>query len=95
FAGRGIEGRWFVNNPLKGKVRLDYVSTTRPFPGTRPLSDRRFSQLLTCLDLGEMQRSTEHPILFEQSPEQAAAADRVGSMSVSSASTLAGIGVGQ
>ncbi|CAB1101565.1 unnamed protein product [Ectocarpus sp. CCAP 1310/34] len=44
FAGRGMEGRWFVNNPFKGKVRLDYVSTTRPFPGTRPLSDRRFSQ---------------------------------------------------
>lgn len=44
FAGRGMEGRWFVNNPPKGKVRLDYVSTTRPFPGTRPLSDRRFRQ---------------------------------------------------
>ncbi|CAM9700959.1 unnamed protein product, partial [Ectocarpus sp. 12 AP-2014] len=99
FAGRGMEGRWFVNNPLKGKVRLDYVSTTRPFPGTRPLSDRRFSQarksaqLLTCLDLGDMQRNTEHPFLFEQTPEQSAAADRVGSMSVSNASTLTGVSV--
>ncbi|CAM9219645.1 unnamed protein product [Ectocarpus fasciculatus] len=94
FAGRGMEGRWFVNNPPKGKVRLDYVSTTRPFPGTRPLSDRRFRQLLTCLDLGDMRRSTEHPFLFEQTPEQAAVAiaaaaavDRVGSMSTGSAST--------
>ncbi|CAN0435373.1 unnamed protein product, partial [Ectocarpus sp. 8 AP-2014] len=96
FAGRGMEGRWFVNNPPKGKVRLDYVSTTRPFPGTRPLSDRRFrqarksAQLLTCLDLGDLQRSTEHPFLFEQSPGQAAAADRFGSMSVGSASTPTG-----
>lgn len=40
-----MEGRWFVSNPPKGKVRLDYVSTTRPFPGTKPLSDRRFRQV--------------------------------------------------
>lgn len=40
-----MEGRWFVSNPPKGKVRLDYVSTARPFPGTKPLSDRRFRQV--------------------------------------------------
>lgn len=45
FSGRGMEGRWFASNLRKGKVRLDYVSTTRPLPGTKPLSDRRFRQV--------------------------------------------------
>ncbi|CAN0353276.1 unnamed protein product, partial [Laminaria digitata] len=45
FPGRGVDGRWFANAPAKGKLRLDYVSTTRPLPGTRPLSSRRFQQV--------------------------------------------------
>eukprot|EP00752_Nemacystus_decipiens_P004848 g4411.t1 len=87
FAGRGMEGRWFVSNPPTGKVRLDYVSTARPFPGTKPLSDRRFRQLLSHLDLGDMKRSTRYPFLFGADPEElsmatvaaAAAAARIGS----------------
>eukprot|EP00903_Cladosiphon_okamuranus_P017705 g16304.t1 len=74
FGGRGMEGRWFVSNPPKGKVRLDYVSTSRPFPGTKPLSDRRFRQLLSHLDLGDMQQSTKHPFLFEAAPEDVSVA---------------------
>ncbi|CAM9332458.1 unnamed protein product, partial [Hapterophycus canaliculatus] len=74
FVGRGVEGRWFVTNPPKGKVRLDYVSTTRPFPGSKPLSDRRFRQLLRHLDLGDMRRSSEHPGLFKATPDRASVA---------------------
>lgn len=46
FPGRGIEGRWFVDMPMKGKLRLDYVATSRPLAGNRPLSNRRFWQVL-------------------------------------------------
>lgn len=46
FLGRGVEGRWFVTMPNAGKLRLDYAATTRPLPGTRPLSVRRFWQVL-------------------------------------------------
>lgn len=34
-------------------MRLDYVSTTRPFPGTKPLSDRRFRQVIMVLGVNE------------------------------------------
>ncbi|CAM9672708.1 unnamed protein product, partial [Sphacelaria rigidula] len=44
FPGRGLEGRWFVNMPSKGKLRFDYVSTSRPPRRTCPLSERRFIQ---------------------------------------------------
>ncbi|CAB1105776.1 unnamed protein product [Ectocarpus sp. CCAP 1310/34] len=37
-------GFFFFSHFVPKQVRLGYVSTTRPFPGTRPLSDRRFSQ---------------------------------------------------
>ncbi|CAM9699375.1 unnamed protein product [Discosporangium mesarthrocarpum] len=42
----GLESSWFTNMPDKGKLRFNYVSTSRPLPGAKPLSQRRFDQVL-------------------------------------------------
>ncbi|KAH9108752.1 hypothetical protein AeMF1_016069 [Aphanomyces euteiches] len=42
-----LTSSFFQTMPLKGKLEFDYVSTTRPPRGTKPMSDRRFQQLLS------------------------------------------------
>lgn len=41
-----IDGSWFARCPSSGLLRFDYVSTSRPRQGTRPLSDQRFHRVL-------------------------------------------------
>ncbi|ETV96818.1 hypothetical protein, variant [Aphanomyces invadans] len=41
-----LTSHFFQTMPQKGKLEFDYVSTTRPTRGTKPMSDRRYQQLL-------------------------------------------------
>ncbi|OQS06210.1 hypothetical protein THRCLA_01739 [Thraustotheca clavata] len=48
FEGKPIilTSTFFQNIPNKGKLEFDYVSTSRPKRGTKPMSTRRFQQLV-------------------------------------------------
>ncbi|EQC36905.1 hypothetical protein SDRG_05733 [Saprolegnia diclina VS20] len=41
-----LTSAFFQNVPSKGKLEFDYVSTSRPKRGTKPMSTRRFQQLV-------------------------------------------------
>ncbi|RHY90559.1 hypothetical protein DYB35_000552, partial [Aphanomyces astaci] len=51
-SGRGgkpatiLTSHFFQTMPQKGKLEFDYVSTSRPTRGTKPMSDRRYQQLV-------------------------------------------------
>lgn len=46
-----ISSAFFRTLPARGKLCFDYVSTSRPRRGTRPMSDRRFRQLIDALQM--------------------------------------------
>ncbi|KDO32962.1 hypothetical protein SPRG_02654 [Saprolegnia parasitica CBS 223.65] len=41
-----LTSAFFQNLPAKGKLEFDYISTSRPKRGTKPMSTRRFQQLV-------------------------------------------------
>ncbi|ETV69364.1 hypothetical protein, variant [Aphanomyces astaci] len=41
-----LTSHFFQTMPQKGKLEFDYVSTSRPTRGTKPMSDRRYQQLV-------------------------------------------------
>lgn len=46
-----LSSAFFRALPPRGKLCFDYVSTTRPRKGTRPMSERRFVQLIDALQM--------------------------------------------
>ena len=49
-----LDSNWFTRIPRMGKLKVDYVSTTRCGKAAKPLSDRRFKALLEKLKLHEI-----------------------------------------
>ena len=49
-----LDSNWFVKIPKFGKLRFDYVSTTRSSKAARPLSQKRFATLCEKLKLDEV-----------------------------------------
>lgn len=46
-----LSSAFFRSLPARGKLCFDYVSTTRPRKGMRPMSERRFLQLIDALQM--------------------------------------------
>ena len=46
-----LTGRWTLELPKTGILKFDYVSTTRPRTGVKPMSERRYEALWTKLGL--------------------------------------------
>ncbi|RLN49669.1 hypothetical protein BBJ29_001220 [Phytophthora kernoviae] len=49
-----LTNNFFHVLPRRGKLCFDYVSTTRPKRGTKPISERRFDQLIDILQMDVM-----------------------------------------
>lgn len=49
-----LSGAWLAACPTNGVLKFDYVSTTRPREGTRPISDNRFNNLMTKMNFAGM-----------------------------------------
>lgn len=49
-----LNSNWFLKIPRYGKVRFDYVSTTRPGKAAKQMSQRRYSSFLERLKLEEL-----------------------------------------
>ena len=56
---------YFNSLPISGILEFDYVSTTRPTRGAKPISTRRFDQLMIVL-----KSSNEEDILREVTPSK-------------------------
>ncbi|GMH77693.1 hypothetical protein TL16_g07497 [Triparma laevis f. inornata] len=56
FNGKSIklDSNWFTKIPHLGKLKVDYVSTTRAGKAAKPLSERRFSTLMEKLKMEEV-----------------------------------------
>ena len=57
----GITPAWFAERvcPTRGRLELDYVSTTRPRSGSKPMTDKRFTKLLHELGLDKRVDETQ------------------------------------
>eukprot|EP00596_Hydrurales_sp_CCMP1899_P002257 CAMPEP_0119053686 /NCGR_PEP_ID=MMETSP1177-20130426/74579_1 /TAXON_ID=2985 /ORGANISM="Ochromonas sp, Strain CCMP1899" /LENGTH=504 /DNA_ID=CAMNT_0007033699 /DNA_START=1439 /DNA_END=2954 /DNA_ORIENTATION=+ len=58
-----LNSQWFMKCPNSGVIHFDYVSTTRPLIGVKPLSDTKFKRMLERLDIitipAEFERLTD------------------------------------
>lgn len=61
----GIDSTWFSRCPQTGKLTLDYVSTTRPRTGIKPILDNRYRAIRKLLNLEVMREYNNNPQRLE------------------------------
>ena len=69
-----LNSQWFNHVPQFGKLRFDYVSSTRQGKAVKPMSDRRFKALLARLQLHQVELIrlwySEHEYLVNKKHEE-------------------------